>query len=157
MMLCTSPSTSVSKSRAFTFVLITSAPTLRDITSPPSLAASTATCFAVRTSVGGVRRLESCSHLEHGLQRGPIGCSRRGYDVPVKSRARIMSLMDFSTAKMRLHSPRRAHDGGSRHHAFGSYHVGRSRVRRERSFEMSARQPKARDVSPHELRERVTG
>lgn len=68
-----------------------------------------------------------------------------------------MSLMDFSTAKMRLHNPRRAHDGGIRHRAFGSYHVGRSRVRGERSFELCARQPEARDALPHELRERVTG
>ena len=64
--------------------------------------------------------------------------------------------MGFSTAEMRLYPPRRARDGGSRRHAFGSCHVGRSRVR-ERSFELRARQPEARDASTHELRGRVAG
>mmetsp|Transcript_2740 Transcript_2740/g.10553 ORF Transcript_2740/g.10553 Transcript_2740/m.10553 type:complete len:304 (-) Transcript_2740:41-952(-) len=51
MMRCTSPSTSVSKSRAFTLVLITSAPTFRAMMIPPSFAAPTATSSTRASSV----------------------------------------------------------------------------------------------------------
>ena len=64
---------SVSKSRAFTFVLITSAPTLRDITLPPSLAASHRNLF--RASVRQSRRKgdSRVAHLDAASKEVPSG------------------------------------------------------------------------------------